>query len=203
MNHRTLLGRLFSPAGFALVLLFFLLPFVTVSCGTDADKVDATFTGVDMAVGGMPDVKSAETDAAAAQELGQLVMAEIDLEPLALLAACAVFAGIVVGVLRRRRIRHASAAGAAVLAAGLLIGALARVPSHVSKFLGDVSGNEPLPDGLTTSTHFLYGAWLAIIGLVGLAAGNAIAFWRARAEQPAPASPLAEEPERLSLDELT
>ena len=33
MNQRTLLDRLLSPAGFGLVLLLFLLPFATVSCG--------------------------------------------------------------------------------------------------------------------------------------------------------------------------
>jgi hypothetical protein len=203
MNQRTLLSRLLSPAGFGLVLIFFLLPFVTVSCGDGTDKVDATFTGMDMAVGGMPDVTSAETDAAAAEELGKLVMTEIDLEPLALLAACAVFAGMVVGILRRRRTRHASAAAAAVLAVALLVGALARVPGHVSNFLSDVGGADNVPEGISTATHILYGAWLVVIGLIGLAAGNGIAFWRARGDEPTPAETDVEEPGRLSLDELT
>jgi hypothetical protein len=204
MNQRTLLRRLLSPAGFGLVLIFFLLPFVTVSCGAGTDKVDATFTGMDMAVGGMPDVQSAETDAAAAEELGKLVLTEIDLEPLALLAACAVFAGMVVGILRRRRTRHASAAAAAVLAVALIVGALARVPGHVSEFLSDVGGEEEgVLEGISTATHIVYGAWLVVIGLIGLAAGNGIAFWRARGDEPAPTQTDVEEPGRLSLDELT
>jgi len=43
MNQRTLLGRLLSPAGFGLVLIFFLLPFTTVSCGSATEKAEATF----------------------------------------------------------------------------------------------------------------------------------------------------------------
>ena len=69
MNQRTLLDRLLSPAGFGLVLLFFLLPFVTVSCGVDNDKISANFTGVDLLVGGPPDITGHDVDADAAAQL--------------------------------------------------------------------------------------------------------------------------------------
>jgi hypothetical protein len=55
-----LVERLLSPAGFGLALLFFLLPFLTVSCvvaeGDQQAVVDYTFTGLDLATGGAPEV---------------------------------------------------------------------------------------------------------------------------------------------------
>ena len=62
MNPRTLIDRLLSPAGFGFVLLLFLLPFLTVSCGVNPGEASAnveqsfSFTGVDLLVGGAPDI---------------------------------------------------------------------------------------------------------------------------------------------------
>jgi hypothetical protein len=216
MNQRTLLGRLLSPAGFGLVLIFFLLPFTTVSCGSATEKAEATFTGLDMAIGGVPTVTSPDKDAGSARELGQLVLAESDLEPLALLAAVTVLAGMAVGLLRSRRVRHGAAAAAAVAAVALAVAAIMRVPGHVDRFLANVSGAEGLPAGMTTSNTIRYGFWLALITLVGLAAGNGFALLRAQRadDQRSATSSLSssssssgpdepDEPERLPLDELT
>ena len=54
MRPSTLAGRLWSPAGFGLVFIFFLLPFLTVSCGDGNRRIDSTFNGVDVVVGGAP-----------------------------------------------------------------------------------------------------------------------------------------------------
>src|SRR5258705_11708515 len=110
MNQRTLLGRLLSPAGFGLVLIFFLLPFTTVSCGSATEKAEATFTGLDMAIGGVPTVTSPDKDAGSARELGQPVLAESDLGPLAPLAALTRLAGMAEGPLRSVHVRPAPGA---------------------------------------------------------------------------------------------
>ena len=169
MTQRTLLGRLLSPAGFGLVLIFFLLPFVTASCGTATEHVEATFTGLDMALGSQPTVSSPDADPATAQELGDLVMSESDLEVLALLSAMAVLAGMAVGILPMRRVRHGAAAAAAVVAAGLAVGAITRVPQRVDEFVSRVLG-EDIPEGMTSGSHIRYGFWLALGTLVALAA---------------------------------
>jgi hypothetical protein len=203
MNQRTLLGRLLSPAGFGLVLIFFLLPFVTVSCGDSTGKAEATFTGIDMAIGGLPDVTTPDSEPGSAKQLAQLIVEQIDLEPLALLSALAVLAGMVAGVVRRPRIRHGAAAGLAVTAVALIVGAVSRVPGHFDEFLKNVGGAEGMPEGVMTGTHTRYGFWLALITLVGLAAGNGFALLRAQREtDQTPTSP-GPEPERLPLDELT
>jgi hypothetical protein len=203
MNQRTLLSRLLSPAGFGLVLILFLLPFATVSCGAGTERVDATLSGVDLAIGSMPAVSSPDGSAETAQAMAELWVQESDLEPLALLAGCAVVAGMLIGLVRRRPIRFAAGAGIAVLAGALIVAALVRVPSQVRAFLARVAGPDGLPEGTTASTSITYGSYVVLALLVGLAAGNGIAFWRARGEQPEPAPTPIEEPGRLSLDELT
>lgn len=203
MNQRTLLGRLLSPAGFGLVLIFFLLPFATVSCGDAGSTVRATFTGVNLAVGSLPDVTSPDADAESANELAQLVTDEVDLEPLALLAALAALTGVVVAAARRPRIRFGAAAALAVAATALIVGAISRVPGHVDEFLRKVGGAEGMPAGMTSATQTRYGFWLALITLVGLAAGNGFALLRAQHAADAPVPPAEPELEYLPLDELT
>lgn len=51
------LSRLFSPAGFGLVLLLFLLPFVGVSCDAqELGSVEVSYSGLDLAAGADPSV---------------------------------------------------------------------------------------------------------------------------------------------------
>ncbi len=71
MNQRTLIDRLLSPAGFGLVLLLFLIPFATVSCGVGDERVDATFTGLDLVVGGNPSISGPNIDAESEQAIQQ------------------------------------------------------------------------------------------------------------------------------------
>jgi hypothetical protein len=203
MNQRTLLRRLVSPAGFGLVLILFLLPFVTVSCGDSTGTVEATFSGLNMAIGGSPHVTSPDPDPESSKQLAALIVEQIDLEPLALLAAFALLAGMAVAVVRPTRIRYGAAAGLAVAAAALMVGAITRVPGHVDQFLKKIGGAEGMPEGLTTGTHTRYGFWLALIALVGLAAGNGFALLRSQRAADLPPAPPEPEPERLPLDELT
>jgi hypothetical protein len=192
-----------SPAGFGLVLILFLLPFVTVSCGDSTGTVEATFSGLNMAIGGSPHVTSPDPDPESSKQLAALIVEQIDLEPLALLAAFALLAGMAVAVVRPTRIRYGAAAGLAVAAAALMVGAITRVPGHVDQFLKKMGGAEGMPEGLTTGTHTRYGFWLALIALVGLAAGNGFALLRSQRAADLPPAPPEPEPERLPLDELT
>ena len=205
MNQRTLLGRLLSPAGFGLVLIFFLLPFATVSCGNSAEQVQATFSGLDLAIGGLPEVTTPDSDPASAEQVAQLVVQVSDLEPLALLAALAVLAGMAVAALPRVRIRHGAAVALAAIAAGLMVAAIARAPGRVNEFLRQLAGAEELPAGAISSTSTRYGFWLAVFTLAGLVVGNGLALLRARrctGPDPKPAENLGPEPDRLRLEDL-
>ena len=124
MNERTLTGRLLSPAGFGLVLIFCLLPFLTVSCGTAGETITSTFTGVDMVIGGEPDITGPGIDAGAEDELRALVTDKLDLEPLALLAVLVLFAGMGVSLVRDQRLRHGLATAIAVAAGALFTGGI-------------------------------------------------------------------------------
>jgi hypothetical protein len=178
MNQRTLLGRLFSPAGFGLVLLLFLMPFVTVSCGSP-EPIDATFTGLDMVVGGEPHitgtVDGGAIDASVESDLIALFAPDIDLQPLAVLAVLAALAGMAAGLARRADVRHASAALLAAATAGLTVAAMLAVAPHVDEIMlakRDLLGGT-LPQ---TAIQPQYGFWLAIAVLVALAAANTVAW---------------------------
>jgi hypothetical protein len=198
MDQRTLLNRLLSPAGFGLILLLFLLPFVAVSCtptaidGAAGDKVDATFTGADMLVGGAPEFSGPGIDADAQQELVLLFEQQYDSEPLAIVAAVLIFIGMATALLRSGRIRHLTAAVIALLAAVFLVGAIMRAIDRLQHINArDVVGADAdLPPGVAEPK---YGFWLALAGLIVLAAGHAVALVRAR-RQPAEAAPTVVRP---------
>jgi hypothetical protein len=185
MSQRTLAGKLLSPAGFGLVLIFCLLPFLTVSCGTQTETIDSTFTGVDLVIGGPPDITGPGVDAGAEQELRDLFADRMDLEPLALLAALLLFAGMGVSLVRDRRLGHGLAIALALGAAALLTGAVLRAGPRVDDALTELNEGNDLPEALSWDVHLQYGFWLAMAALVGLAAGHAVALVRTRG-QPAP-----------------
>ena len=129
MNQRTLLSRLWSPAGFGLVLLLFLLPFLTVSCGGE-QRIDSTFTGMDLIIGGAPDMAGPEVDDDVEAEFAALFAQDLDADPFAALAALAVIAGMGVGLLRRRLLRHGLSAALALVAGCLVTTAVLRAPER-------------------------------------------------------------------------
>jgi hypothetical protein len=186
MDNRTLLRRLISPAGFAVVLLLFFLPFVTVSCGNET-TLDATFTGIDMAGGGEPDltgvVGGSPIDEDLERELFALFADDIDLQPLAVLAALAVLIGMASALLPDRRARHASATVLAVLAGTLLTAAIVGVRGRVDEALqakASLLGEAVVP----TAIQARYGFWLA--GAVDCARRRAVA--RGAAASPRPSA---------------
>ncbi len=201
MDQRTLIDRLLSPAGFGLVLLLFLLPFVTVSCGVTTDETTAnfeqsfSFTGVDLLVGGSPDISVSGGNDVDEAEIptttegdDDAVMAVFDErygkyyppQPLAIGAAVIIFAGMIIGLALPLGRRAWFNAGAAVLAAALLavevfVIAPGLADDAIADALADVEGaTEAIASGaLTTGTSPGLGFWIAIVILVGLAAWQA------------------------------
>jgi hypothetical protein len=190
MNQRTLIGRLLSPAGFGLTLLLFLLPFLSVSCGSGQETAVGTFTGIDMVVGGEPDlVVSAMTDEEA-QEAQRGIVAmfrdQLDAEPLAILAGLVILLAMAAGLVRERLARHALAIGLAVLATALLAGAVVRATSSVDEALRAISDQPDISAAYEVDLR--YGFWLCVGLLAALAVGHGLALvraWRA----PPPAAP--------------
>jgi hypothetical protein len=128
MNDRTLINRLLSPAGFGLVLIFFLMPFFTVSCGVDQkSQVKTTFTGLTLVTGSQPRVEDQPPDQAA--KLLAIFPNSFYPEVLVVLAALAVIAGIALGLLRAATIRHGASLSVAVLAVGLLVLEIRHTPT--------------------------------------------------------------------------
>jgi hypothetical protein len=188
MNERTLIGRLLSPAGFGLVVLLFLLPFLSVSCGSGEETAVGTFTGIDMVVGGEPDLVVSSMTDEEAQEAQRGIVAmfrdQIDLEPLALLAGLVLLAAMAAGLVRERMARHGLAVGLAVLATALLSGAVVRSMSRIDEALRSIS-EEPSAGGYEVDLR--YGFWLCVAVLGVLTVGHALALvqaWRAPPAKP-------------------
>jgi len=177
MGSRSLVDRLLSPAGFGLALLLFLLPFVTVSCGSSTEPspftVDYTFTGLDLVIGGPPEiggtipddngapitVDGASDDSGFTEQVGRPV------QPLAVVAALAILVGMIGGfalpIALRGRVTGALALAAAVL---LVVEVLAVVPGRAAEELA-----KTLPEaGLATHATPAPGFYLAVAVLIAL-----------------------------------
>ncbi len=215
MNQRTLIDRLLSPAGFGLVLLLFLLPFVTVSCGVNTGEASSgveqsfSFTGVDLLVGGSPDItvsggpggdsETVEGDddtlmAVLAERYGRYYSPQ----PLAIGAALFIFAGMIAGLVVPLARRGWASAAAAVLATLLLaVEVFLIVPGladdAIADGLSDVEGgSEAIASGaLTTGSGPGIGFWIAVLVLLGLAAWQAHVAYHGKV----PAAPPSEPPE--------
>jgi hypothetical protein len=179
MTTRTLMGRLLSPAGFGLILIFFLFPFVAISCDTQRGPVTASFTGMDMVIGGQPHLSGPGIDAADQADLLLLLHQNVDAEPVAVIAAVIVFLGMAAGVLRARLARHTSAAVLAVAATALLVAAESRAIARLQNLRASgVRGIFETPPTGTTSPR--YGFWLALSLLVTLGIAHGVGLLRAR-----------------------
>ncbi|MGE5826854.1 MAG: hypothetical protein ACM30G_00620 [Micromonosporaceae bacterium] len=178
MARSPLLTRLLSPAGFGLVLMLLLLPFLAVACDvTTPDErlsFSATFTGWDLVVGGSPTVRSTVEDERLT-EAGE----PIDAEPFAIATVVVLVAGAAAALLRSPLARITAGAGTGVLGAALLfateVQARSTVQDLVRTQLGDLGPGLSPADLVRTR----YGFWLALLAVLGVALGNAIALSRA------------------------
>jgi hypothetical protein len=179
--HRA--ARWLSPAGFLLVAVCFLLPFVAVACDAPGGfgRVEpggtTTYTGFDLVTGGEPDVTADRLRPPAARRDDRLGP-----QPLAIAVIVLVAAGVVSAVaLPRRRSRRAAGAALAAVAALLLVANQATVVALLAARLREQL-TVPMPaereagDFVKSQNGF----WLALILLVALAAANAIGLARRR-----------------------
>jgi hypothetical protein len=188
MTRSPLLTRLLSPAGFVLVLLLLLLPFLAVACDVNTPEqqlsFSATFTGWDFVVGGSPTVAAGGTvsdhphttiDDQRLTDAGQ----PIDAQPFAIATVVVLVAGAAAALLRLPLARLTAAAVAGVLGAALLFAAefqaRSAVEAEVRAELGDLGPGLSPADLVRTR----YGFWLALLAVLGVALGNAIALSRA------------------------
>jgi hypothetical protein len=180
MDQRTLLGRLLSPAGFGLVLLLFLLPFVAVSCGSNQQQVTATFTGIDMVVAGQPDITGSGISDEEADDINGLFLDQYDSEPFAILALLVLLGAMGSALVQPARQRLTAQTALAALAVLLVVTAEARAVHRLEDVHLPTNPDNPggeLPQGVA---HPLYGFYLVLILLILLAAAHGLALYRAR-----------------------
>lgn len=169
MNKRVVgLARVGSPVTYALALLLFLLPFLSVSCdapegyGRTTAGGTTSYTGLDLALGTSPAI---DTDHL--RPIADQANDDLDMQPLVIVAAVALLAALVT-VLIAKRYKLSTILG--VLAAtALAIGLLLARSSLVDK-LGDQSTT--IPPGKSASDYVAVeaGFWL-VAGLTLLGAG--------------------------------
>lgn len=177
MTPRSLVDRLLSPAGFGLALLLFLLPFVTVSCGTAEGEspftVEYTFTGLDLVIGGPPEISGVVPDdngapmtvSGATDDEGFVEQVGRPVQPLAVVAALALLAGLVAGFVLPVTLRGRVSAAIALAAIALLaVEVLAIAPARAAEELADAI---PGP-GVATHTTPAIGFYLAVVVLLAL-----------------------------------
>ncbi|OLF18672.1 hypothetical protein [Actinophytocola xanthii] len=187
------LSRLASPAGFALVLLLFLLlPFLSVSCDVPGmGKIGADYTGAHLALGDEPEAQVPPELADLGEELQSGDGAESGdgesqpppdpgVQVLAIVTAVLMAAGIATVLISRTRTRLLGAAGVAALAGALVVVTQVVGQSNLTeqlrenaRELGDVEGEGGLgssPDDLIGEMiHTEVGFWLSLVGLVLIA----------------------------------
>jgi hypothetical protein len=177
-------GRWFSPVSLTLAGLCFLLPFVTVSCdapggfGRAAPGGTTTYTGVDLMVGGRPDVTP--PDRVRPLPAGQ----DDRLWPQP--TAIGVFIAIVIGVgiavrVGNRRARRGGVAVVATAAVTALLVNQALVQGELTSRVAD-GLTAPLPAGkrLGDFVHTGVGFVVCAALLVLAAVLNAVGWWRLR-----------------------
>jgi hypothetical protein len=173
MNQRTLLDRLWSPAGFGLVLLLFLFPFLTVSCGAE-QPIESTFTGLDLVIGGSPDITGPGVDADVENEFTALFAKDLNADVYAIIASLAVLAGMAAGLLRVRFLRHAAAAGLALVAGCLITVAVLRGPDRAETAWRTFADSAGLLEDIAPRTEIRYGFVLTVVVLGILLVANAV-----------------------------
>jgi hypothetical protein len=172
VKTNTLAGRLLSPAGFGLVLILFLLPFVNVSCTVESATVESTFTGIDLVVGGTPNLSGPGVNAEFVQEVDALFADELKTDVWALLSAILVMFGMIAGLLRDRIGRFGVSAVLAGLAAALASVAVFSAPGR-AETIRRVFSEQDIP--VTVTVRPAYGFWLALGTLAVLTVGSVVA----------------------------
>jgi hypothetical protein len=176
---RTLIARLLSPTGFVLTLILFGFPFLAASCEAPQGDFEfsATFTGVDLLVGGKPDLV-ASVDEPGAEQFDL----PLPVQPLAIVAVVAILAAAASALLRQRLLRHAAGLGLAVLAVGTLAAAEMRALGDLIDEYGPLVAD--VVDAEVPASEYIHtqwGFWVAFYALTAMAMAHAVALllaWR-------------------------
>jgi hypothetical protein len=177
--------KLLSPAGFVLVGLLFLLPFVTASCDSRDVPLSESFTGVNLGTHQPPQVDpvlraeaNIELTGTAAGRAGTVRLPRpVPVEWTVVAAFGAVVIGALTALARRPWTRAVSGVAAAGVAGILLTGGAIhareviyhQVPVDVAPLAADVTSGSVVG----FQVYLDYGFWLVIGVLAVLVAGNA------------------------------
>lgn len=191
MSARSVMRRATSPAFLVLALACFLLPFIAVSCDTPGGYGRVTpggttsYTGLDLAIGGSPEVTKDHIKPTADQRPD-----ELDWQPLTALAGVLVLGGLTAAVTLRRR-RGEVTAAAALAAALVLCLAQLRARSVLTSQVADQAGLSHRDAAKHVATQ--YGFWVCLTLLVLALLAAVIDSGRlrrgGRASEPAPPAP--------------
>jgi uncharacterized membrane protein YgcG len=169
------LSRLASPAGFALVLmLFFLLPFLSVSCDVPGyQDLDTRYTGSHLVSGVDPEVPTELRKLADEADAPAQLVDPPDAKVQVLAIVLAVFAagGVLTGLLPRLRLRMLGAAATAGATLVMTVVTMAVAQSNIQSTLFDwmretsVAEDKPeqLEAGIDDLTHTEVGFWLMVV----------------------------------------
>ena len=164
--------RIISPAGFLFVLLCFALPFLSVSCESEAQTVGVNYTGIDFIAGGKPDV------------IGSLAgtswekVPSPDPQPLAFLALFSIFTGIAFVFVSDHRARALAGTWAGSFAAAFLVSN--QLVAH-SYAVAELRKSPVPPDAIEDMVKSRIGFWLALVLLLAVVGYNAFEIIRERA----------------------
>ena len=174
-------ARGLTPTGFVLAALCFFMAFAVVSCdapggyGRSAPGGQTVYTGIDLAVGGAPQVDPKHLRPPAEQQPDKL-----DPQPLAIAAFMLLIVGAIVTVVRDTWVRRAASAVIAALAAILLAANQGTVEALLSAKLQAQLAVQ-MPAGKTADDFVQTGNGFGLAALLTIAVffGNLIGWWRA------------------------
>lgn len=183
-------ARGLTPTGFVLAALCFFLAFAVVSCdapggyGRSAPGGQTVYTGIDVAVGGAPQVDPEHLRPPAARQPDELAA-----QPLAIAALMLLVVGAVVTVVRDAWVRRAASAVIAALAAILLAANQGTTEALLAAKL-QAQLTVPMPAGKTADDFVQTGNGFGLAALLAVAVflGNAIGWWRAHRATSRPAA---------------
>ncbi|MEQ7009821.1 hypothetical protein ABN028_26960 [Actinopolymorpha sp. B17G11] len=169
--------RLASPIGFALVLVCFSFPFVTVSCEAETGVMTADYTGWDFVIGGKPHITTGKPGEAGSdpprlppdQPSPDENAEPVAIQALALLTVLVVAGGV--ALVARPRVSPLVRGVVACVAVVLLIANQAVAQDHLIAKLRDSDVPADVADGLVDTR---YGFSLALSLLLAVAGYNVV-----------------------------
>jgi hypothetical protein len=194
----SVLSRLWSPSGFALVVLLLLVPFVGVSCSDqDLGALDGGYTGFDLVSGGAPGYE-VDSPVADMVSIEQVVFPDPGARVLAIVLIVLLVMGLVTALLPVVRVRALAGAVVAGLAAVLLVITQLVAQSTLVTSMRDLllvkMVNVPQDLSAVATEEYLsevtgsrVGFWLALVVLLAIGVTNVVVSVRARRSRRPPA----------------